>query len=201
MKLSRLIILAATFIAPLLAADIDFTPHLRNAIAEGSQVRSIYFTDGVKRFGLSLGLETEASANNNGARFTFQKLPDASFRLEPMTPQHALPVTPALLPSVRKALVERLPSGVADLKIVEEIENPLPINQWKTHRFIFSYLQSGRRIHEADTLLTMESGQQVFLQTVAPESEFVKALEQSDYLIRTWHTIVSDNEKAAPASN
>ena len=182
-------------------AEIDWTPHLNTAYAEGSSVNSVYFSDGPNKYAIILDGETTVEpASGGGAKLTFKRPTSALFKIKAPITKVELPVNPDHAGEYRKLAQAYAPTDVKEFSDFQEIANVYQINHWKSYRVLFTYGHFGQRIRHSITFLTLESGQQVILDVSSYEKDFEEALYRSEHMIRTWYELELATQKN-PASN
>ena len=201
MKILATCILPALLAGDLCAAVVDFSPHYIDTFIDGFKMRRLYFVEGTKKIGVSTDQETEVhSEGNGGVGFSFQKYPDARFVIENsrLTPEQ--PMDEGSLDTYRKAAQELLPRGAAEVKIVSEAADPLPINKWKSHRIVMSFQLGPNAMSQSVTFLNLSAEQQVVLITSSITRNFAEAAERSFQIIRTWQELLPGDERRAGGS-
>ena len=179
--------------APVLRADVDWTPRFIVAQAEGVQIQRLYFADGEKKYAVGFDGETSAEADRGGARFTYAKVPSGVFTILPQNPAIALPGDEKLLADCRKLALACAPEKATDFQMIEEAADALPINHWQSLRFIFTYNLYGHRKQHSVTFLTMPDGKQVRLEATALAREFDQTQSRAEHLIRSWHELTTED--------
>ena len=188
--MKRLIrILTLALATPSIAGDINLVPEFRTFREEGGEIRRLKFAGANEDHHLTLDEDVGIQKLQNGARFTFQKVPRAIFEIQPGTVGKDRPISPENRPTYYKAAIEALPPNASDVKLIEEVPSPHPINAWKSHRFVFSYLQSGESYRVAVTFITLSEGPQIMLTTSAPSEDYENGISRSDSLLRSWYTV------------
>lgn len=186
----------AALLCPQLAtAGIDLTPRYIDTYLEGVVFHRLYFTDGEKKFVLSLNRETEVTPDSGGALFRFPKVPDATFlvirsRLSPTDKFEG-----ATLERYRESAKRLVPVSGRGSAIREEISNPFPINNWVSHRIILTYEIGAVKHVQSVTFLNLNETDQVALITSAPEKDFEEAAHRSHQIFRTWQPMLPGDEK------
>jgi hypothetical protein len=182
-------ILMAAIATHAMAGDIDFVPEFRTFREEGGEIRRLKFAGANEDHHLTLDEDVGVQKLPNGARFTFRKVPRAIFEIQPSTVGKDRPISPESRNTYYKAATEALPPNASDVKLLEEVPSPHPINAWKSHRFVFSYLQSGESYRVAVTFITLSEGPQIMLITSAPGDDYENGISRSDSLLRSWYTV------------
>jgi hypothetical protein len=181
------------------ATALDLTPRYVNTEIDGYANRQLYIMDESRKIGLGTDRETTVAAESGALVFRFTKLSDASFRIatSPLTPADLLD-DPATLERYRASAVGLAPAGATEVKVLEEQANPLPINQWQSHRFLVSYQVGASVTKLGVTFLNTGPSTQLLLVTRSPSRIFDDASSRSFHIIRSWHEIQpGDIAKAA----
>ncbi len=186
---------AALFFPQLAPAGIDLTPRFIDTFIDGTAFRRLYFTDGDKKFVVSLNRETEVTPESGGSLFRFQKVPGAAFlvvrsRLSPTDKFEG-----AALERYRESAKRLLPVQGRRSEIREEIANPFPINDWVSYRIILTYEIGTERHLQSVTFLNLNETDQVALITSAPEPYYEEAAHRSHQIFRTWQEMLPGDEK------
>jgi hypothetical protein len=176
-------------------AAIDLTPRYIDTFIDGVASRRLYFADDEKKIGVSLDHETKVESGHGGVVFRFSKIPDASFVIKPspMTPDQ--PFDGIALERYREAARRLLPRGASEVKMIEEVADPLRINRWTGRRFVYSCETAELRVVLSVTFLNLNADDQLVLITTAPERTFAEAAERSFQIIRTWQEFLPGDEK------
>ena len=172
-------------------AQLDITPHYYKA---GGIIGRAYFKDGDKKYAVTLDSETQLSEANGGTLFRFTNVPQASMLLRHTPLPKVLPFDAASLPEYLKAAQALLPRLAEEVTLDEQAANVLPINKWRTYRFVFSYLIAGSQLKESITFLNLDDGQQILVQTSSRLSFFKAISERADDVIRRWHEMLPGSE-------
>ena len=188
----------AALVFPQLApAGIDLTPRFIDTFIDGATFHRLYFTDGVKKFVVSLNRETEVTPEAGGALFRFLKLPDVTFLVVRSRHSPDEKFEGAALERYRESAKRLLPVQARGSAIREEILNPFPINDWKSHRIILSFDIGAIHHLQSVTFLNLNDTDQVALITSAPEQDFEEAAHRSFQIFRTWQEMLPGD--AGPA--
>lgn len=192
--------LIALQLPQLALAGIDLTPRFTDTFIDGTVFRRLYFSDGEKKFVLSLNRETEVTPDSGGALFRFPKVPTATFlvvrsRLSPTDKFEG-----AALERYRESAKRLLPVQGRGSAIREEIVDPFPINDWKSYRIILTFDIGAARHIQSVTFLNLNETDQVALITSAPESDFEEAAHRSHQIFRTWQEMLPSDAKPARGS-
>lgn len=188
MKLPALLTVLATVSAPAL----DLTPNFINTHADGVIIRRPYFSDGARKYALTLDSETELSPYQDGALFKFAKFTQAQMRLRPSPFSSDLKFAPETLERYEQAARKLLPQVAEKIKLIGDFKNPWPINGWQSHRFLYHYVTASGEASESITFLNITAEQQVIVQAFAPAKEFPEVAGRADDIIRRWHRLNPD---------
>lgn len=173
-------------------ATIDLTPRFLTQEADGTAMNRPYFKADNKRFGIKIDSETTVIPYNNGALFSFKKFPDARMELL-QSPLEAGPFTVERLVQCEAAARKLLPPDANNVVLVESFPDPLPINDWQSHRFVFAYRSAGQSRRQSITFLNLDSATQIIMRIAAREENFEKIAQRSFHIIRRWHEIPSES--------
>jgi hypothetical protein len=198
MKLRRtsLALAFAALLVPQLApAAIDLTPRFIDTFIDGTVFHRLYFTDGEKKFVVSLNRETEVTPDSGGALFSFPKVPGATFLVvrSRLSPTDKFEGT--ALERYRESAKRLLPVQGRGSAIREEISNPFPINDWVSYRVVLTFDIGAVRHVQSVTFLNLNETDQVALITSAPEPYFEEAAHRSHQIFRTWQEMLPGDEK------
>lgn len=197
MKKLLLPLALAVLAADLGASTVDLTPRYLDTKIDGFAARRLYFMEATKKIGISLDMETTVAATSAGVVFKFTMLPDTSFRIgtSPLTPEESM-TDPEGLARYRAAANNFVPAGATDAKILEEVTNPLPINSWRSQRFVLSYRAGANVTNMSVTFLNVNPESQLVLVTTASPRSFADAADRSFQIIRSWHEVLPGDELA-----
>ncbi len=195
MKKPALLLLA---LAALPASALDLTPGFILTDADGVSIRRPYFSDGGKKYAITLNSETELTPYEDGCLFRFTKLRDSAMRLRPSTFSTAVKFGPDTLERYEQAARKLLPQSATNVALDSQVPDPLPINGWTSHRFIYRYTMPAGDTRESITFLNILPGTQIVMHVYAPAKDFPDAAARAHNLIRRWHeldsaTIISRN--------
>ncbi len=188
--------LAALFFAALAlpVQAIDLTPQYVSTIDDGVVSQRPYFADGEKKYAVKLDSETKLSAYEGGALFTFAKSPDARMLLRPSPLPSALPF-PDNLPQYEEAARGLLPPDAQDVALVTKVADPLPINDWKSYSFTFTYHTANQPRRQSITFLNLKPSEQIVMQAAASEADFENIAGRAFNIIRRWHEVPASSEQ------
>lgn len=191
------ICLIAMLLPPAAPAGIDLTPRFIDTFADGVTFHRLYFSDGQKKFGVSLNRETEVAPEAGGVLFRFPKVPNATFLVvrSRLSPDDKFEGT--ALERYRESARRLLPVQARGSAIKEEVPNPFPINDWKSHRFVLSFNIGAVRHLQSVTFLNLNDTDQIALITSAPEQDFEEAAHRSFQIFRTWQEMLPSDANPA----
>ncbi len=101
---------------------------------------------------------------------------------------------PESLERYRQAACALLFDGAQDVVFVEGTPNPLPINNWQSYRFTFSYRVAGERRRQSITFLNLKPTEQIVIQTSSSERDFDEVAARAFNIIRRWHEVLPADE-------
>lgn len=195
MKVLRLTVLLLAGLALRVGAT-DLTPHFINQSRDGVMIRSPYFADGSRKFGIRIDAETEVSAFEGGALFRFAKMPEASMRLRRSPLPAETGFGPETSQGYQQAARSLLPPGAAGVTLVESQSNPFPINHWESLRITYSYQIANQAHRQSATFLNLKPTEQIVVQSTADERHFEDVSNRAFGIVRRWHEILP--EEAEP---
>ncbi len=172
-------------------AQLDLRPHYFKA---GGIIGRAYFADGDKKYAVTLDSETQLSEADGGALFRFTNVPQATMLLRNTPLPKVLPFDEASLPEYLKAAQALLPRLAVEATLDAQAANVLPINKWRTYRFVFSYQIAGSQVKESITFLNLDDGQQIVVQTGSRKNAFDGIASRADDIIRRWHEMLPGSE-------
>ena len=172
-------------------AQLDLRPHYFKA---GGIIGRAYFADGDKKYAVTLDSETQLSEADGGALFRFTNVPQATMLLRNTPLPKVLTFDEASLPEYLKAAQALLPRLAVEATLDAQAANVLPINKWRTYRFVFSYQIAGSQVKESITFLNLDDGQQIVVQTGSRKNAFDGIASRADDIIRRWHEMLPGSE-------
>jgi len=187
--------LLAVLLPQLVCAAVDFTPRFMDIFTEGATLRRLYFSDGEKKFMLSLNRETEVVPDAGGALFKFAKVPDATFLVVRSRHSPDDRFEGQTLERYRESAKRLLPVGTRGAVITGETPDVFPINSWKSYRITLSFNVGPVIYQQSVTFLNMNDADQVALITSAPEKDFGEAAHRSFQIFRTWQEMLPGDEE------
>jgi len=186
MKLSCILFLAASACS---ALALDLSPQFITIVSDGIAIRRPYFSDGDKKYALTLNIETELTPFEDGALFRFVKLSQAEMRLRPSPLGVDTAIEDASKDKYEEAARKLLPQDAAEVVLDQVTFDPLPINGWKGIRFLFHYRLPSGEMRESLTFLNIIPTQQVVVQTASLAKDFSDASDRAYDIIRRWHEL------------
>ena len=171
------------------ASALDLSPRFINVTADGITIRRPYFADGDRKYSVTLNVETELVPYENGAQFRFVKLRNSDMLLRPSTFSVDVKFDADTIGRYERAARSLLPTAAEDVVLEKQTPNPLPMNGWKSHQFVYKYRTVTGEFRESVTFLNITPTAQAVLQVYAPENDFVDASERAFDIIRRWHEL------------
>jgi len=171
------------------ASALDLNPRFALVDSDGIVLRNPYFVDGDKKYSVILNTETELSPYEDGALFKFIKFDHAEMRLRPSAFSVEVKFGTDTLDRYQEAARKLLPQIAEGVVLEREVKNPLPINKWESHRFVYKYTIPSGAVRESITFLNITPAQQVIVQVYAMEKNFQEASWRGDDIIRRWHEL------------
>lgn len=168
---------------------LDLSPNFAPIESDGIVLRNPYFTDGGKKYGVLIPMDTELKAYENGAMFRFTKFDHAEMLLVHSPMQVTDKFGPDTLEAYEKAARKMLPQTAEGVSLEKQVKNPLPMNAWESLRFVFKYTTASRVTRESITFLNILPNEQVVLQVYAKDAQFEQTLMRADDVIRRWYEI------------
>lgn len=192
----NLAILAALLLAGLAlpASGIDLVPRYVSTMADGVVIQRPYFADGEQKYAVKLDSETKLTEYEGGAAFRFDKFPDALLRLRQSPVPAQIAFGPESLERYQQAATALLPGSAEGIVLREATPNPLPINNWQSYRFTFSYRVTGEARRQSITFLDLNPTEQIVIQTATKERDFEEISARAFNIIRRWHEVVPTDE-------
>jgi|GEM_PF-884142 len=193
-------LLAGLTAAPL--AAIDLTPRFSTMTTrDGGVLRRLYFQSGEEgSVVLSPDSETEISGGGGEALFRFGAFEGASLILRKSPHEPALPFEGETLAAYRTTALSFAPAGAQPAGEMEEIENPLAINDWTGRRFVARYQIPGNRVSQSVTFLNLNAREQLLLVATCYTKDLKEVTARVDALMRTWRKATA-TELQTPAIN
>lgn len=170
------------------ASALDLTPSFVTTLSDGVAIRRPYFSDGDKKYSVTINVETELTPYEDGALFRFIKLSRAEMRLRPSSFSTEIKFADNL-DRYQEAARKLLPQDAENIVLDQQMANPLPINAWQSHRFIFSYSSPSGQVRQSITFLNILPKQQVIVQITSMAKDFPDASERGHDIIRRWHLL------------
>jgi hypothetical protein len=177
------------------AADVSLIAKITTSFEDGGSVKRVHFPAADGGFAVSLDSGTDVERLADGTRFTFQGLRTAACEFRPSPIPRRQLMAPSNYPAYLAAARAFAPEGAVIPEEPEVTEQPLDINDWKSHRIAFDYHLAEdpkRALHRiAVTFITLDTGQQFALVTRARATEFSAAHARAESLIRSWFPVQS----------
>ncbi len=171
------------------APALDLSPSFADVFADGITLRRPYFADGAKKYAVTINAETEVLPYEDGALFKFTKLKNSEMRLRPSPFRVEMKFSPDTLDRYEEAARKLLPQAAKDVTLEQQTKNPLPVNGWESHRFVFKYTTPVGEVRESITFLNITPADQVVVQVSAPDRSFADASDRAFDIIRRWHEL------------
>ena len=115
--------------------------------------------------------------------------PDASGALIRIEKSSLAPDTPfrdAGLDVYRRRALAGVPQGAANIKIVAEKADPLPIFGWKDYEFTVSYDFFGQSLSRSVVFINLNPKQQILMTVSATQGDFDKVRGQGMTVMQSW---------------
>jgi hypothetical protein len=186
---------SAFFVLSVPVGAIDLTPHYLTTFAEGVSISRPYFTDGDKKYAITLDGETELVASSEGALFKFQKFPTAIalLRQSPMEAKKAF--DEAHLPSYLETARFFVPGDAKQLLLEHTDMNVFPINGWQSCRLTFRYDLPNVSVRHSITFLNIDPKQQIVLEIKATAELYETIAARTFDMVRRWHELQDGADK------
>ena len=168
------------------ASALDLTPHLIETTIAGYPKRLVRVQDAGRKYTLNIDRETEVASRSGGIKFAFQKLPDIDFLVMPSKFKPTDAFDEARLVEYRASARSLLPARAKSAEVVQELANPLNVNNWKSFRIKFHFTMDSRDCTQEVTFLNVTENDQIVLVTSSPEKVWKEAGARSWEIIRTW---------------
>ncbi len=168
---------------------LDLTPNFAPMASDGIVLTNPFFTDGGKKYGVILNMDTELTSYGDGAKFKFTKLDHAEMILRHSPFDVNVKFGPDTLDAYEQAARKMLPQVAEGVTLERQLKNPLPMNAWESHRFIFKYTTPAGVSRESITFLNILPGEQVVMQVYAKDAQFENAAARADDVIRRWYEV------------
>ena len=195
MKLQTILFLAASALP---AFALDLSPQFVTTVEDGKAYRRPYFSDGDKKYTVSLDTETELTADADGALFRFVKFSRADMRLRPSPLSVDVKIEPGNQEQYESAARKLLPVGAKDIVLDQVTSNPEAISGWTSVCFTFHYSASGTEVRESVTFMNLLPKTQVVVQTSSTTKDFAEATFRAFDTIRRWRELDSKSVSARP---
>lgn len=177
------------------AAAVDLTPRYIDTFADGVASHRLYFADGERKIGLSLDRETDVLAGGGGVIFRFPRFPEASFLVKHSPVTADQPFSGVALDRYREAARRLLPPGSTEVRVRDEVRDPLTINRWRSYRLAYTFASGTVPMVQQITFLNLSADEQLVLVATASERNFAEAAARSFQIIRTWQPMLPGDEK------
>ena len=96
---------------------------------------------------------------------------------------------PDTVEAYEQAARKLLPQLADGVTLEKQVKNPLPMNAWESHRFVFKYTTPSGIVCESITFLNILPGTQVVMQVYAKDAQFENAAARADDVIRRWYEL------------
>lgn len=192
MKLRTYLGLGSAALAGLLACPaqaLDLRPRYHTSVFDGIVVRRPYFADGERKFGVITDGETEVTEAGEGAMFRFRTIRMATVSLTKSPLSVDLPFAGETLERYRAGAVGLLPSDAREVVLEQRAAEPLPVNGWRSYRFVFTYRHGTGQMRESITFLNLSSQQQIVVRAAARLQDWEELASRADDIMVRWHEI------------
>lgn len=107
--------------------------------------------------------------------------------------------------AVRDSILATAPKDADRVEIVNEAENPYPVNGWKTYQFTMSYGLFGQTFKKQVTFVRLHQFQELQFIAQGPENLFPKATGAIGQIINSWYreqsNLVAGANSAKPSKD
>ena len=173
---------------------VDLTPSYHRIDLGGTSIERVYFRDGNKQYAVTINPEIEITKAAGGAVFRFKSFPLADMSLRPSSFTPEIPFSTEKLPDYRRAARELLGPMAEVVEQSEPEFDVLPINEWKSCRFNFTFKQAGLVLKADVTFLNLSKSQQIVIVTSAKEAEFTDVQGRAHKIMSRWHLVQPGDE-------
>lgn len=176
------------------AGATDLVPRYITTMRDGVALRRPYFADGDKKYAIKLDTETKLTESEGGACFRFDKFPSAMMRLRKSPMKAEVTFGPESLKAYEDAARAILPGEAANAALIESTPDPLPINNWRSYRFTFSFRLREETRRQSITFLNLKPTEQIVIQTTSNDRDFSEVSGRAFNIIRRWYQVEPEDE-------
>jgi hypothetical protein len=162
------------------AADaLNLQPQEITVEKDGPPARRYFFTDENKKVLFRIDGRMTVSGSANQAVFRFSDIRSGTMRLTKSGMKPETTFEEKNLPAYRIAARGYVPGQASDVQITEEIADAIPINNWASHQFNFSYKVFGVAYRQSITFFNYSATEQLVFDVVSEEKDYEKTYARS----------------------
>ncbi len=153
---------------------LNLTPNEIPSAVEGPQIKRYFFEDQGKRLTFRVDRTTYVSGTSDGVAFRFDDLQRAAMKISRSQTTAGIPFDEKNLASYRTTARALLPPTAANVQIEAETPNPISINHWTSHQFLFTFEQFGQQFRRSITFLNYSDKEQLIVDVSAVGEDYAK---------------------------
>ena len=153
---------------------LDLTPREVPATGDGPHARRYFFQDGSERIAFRIDNNMAVSGAAESVAFQFSDLKTSGMKIlrSPKNPEASF--DGKNLEEYQNIARGLIPANATEIKIEEEKPNPIVINEWTSHQFVFTYNLFGFPYRRSVTFLNYNRQEQLVLDISAAAPDYEK---------------------------
>ncbi|MGZ4984611.1 MAG: hypothetical protein ACXV8A_00835 [Chthoniobacterales bacterium] len=154
---------------------LDLTPNETSSNGNGPPVKRYFFNDADKKLTFRMDGKMSVSGTSDTVGFQFEDLHGAAMKMSRSPISATVPFDEKNLATYRRIAKGFLPGDANEVQIEEERSNPIAINGWTSHQFIFTYNLFGFAQRRSVTFLNYNKDEQFVIDVAAKANDYMKA--------------------------
>ncbi len=198
MNRTTLLAFACLFTA-LSCKALDLTPHRRIAGVQDNTYR-YYFQDGPKKIAFRTDPSTSVDGSAGKASFEFNDLGTAGMTISRSSLTPDTPLEGASAKQYQDLAAASLPSGSAKVVLEKDVPNPITINGWTSHQYVFTCSYYGASLKRSVTILNFNKKDQLIISISATPSNYDKAYARGYAILNSIYEMKPGEDQKDPGT-
>ncbi len=174
-KLAAITFLSLSLISLRPCLGLDLTPNESLSKGDGPQMKRYFFRDLDKKVTFRMDPKMSVSGSSDSVGFRFEDIAGAAMKMSRSQVSATIPFDERNLATYRRAARALLPADATDVQPDEERSNPIPINGWTSHQFVFTFNLFGFAQRRSITFLNYSQEEQFVVDVGAKADDYPKA--------------------------
>ena len=198
--MNRFAFIACFLFGFVLSCDaLDLTPHRRVSGVEDATT-SYYFQDTSRKMGFRLDPNTSADGSASKVVFQFTDLDSSGMTIAKSPLNAQTPFDGDALKKYLSLAREALPGGATNVVLEKETPDPIAINGWTSHQYVFTCNFYGVSLRRSITFLNFSKKEQWLITISAPVKNYYKTYARSYGILNSIYEMKPGEEFGEPGN-